>query len=213
MELDILKDAWASHNKKLDKYLRVNENLMRTMNLDKAKKETNKPLVTEIVNMVFLLAVTAYVFILSFRMLEDSIFSIPGFISIVFSGCIGAIGRIKIKRFLNLDYENSTIINLQKKMTETQVLLLKLRKLEYLILPFYMVTLAPILLKGLLDEDIYSLLQHTYMQVIVFIGIIVIIALTVWSNKFLYDRRMKSAQHSLAEIIKFEQEDEDESII
>jgi cytochrome bd-type quinol oxidase subunit 2 len=207
MELDILKDAWASHNKKLDKYLKVNENLMRRMNLDKAKKETNKPLVTEIVNITFLIAVAAYALILSFKMLEDSMFSIPGLISIIFSGCLGVMGFIKIKHLLNLDYENSTVINLQKKMTETQLLFLKLRKLEYLIMPFYMITLAPILLKGLLNMDIYSMLQETYMQVVVFVGIIVIIALTILSNKFLYDRKMKNAQKSLAEIIKYEQDD------
>ncbi len=208
MELDILKDAWASHNEKLDKYLQLNEDLMRTMNLDKAKKEMNKPLVNEIVNMGFLFVVTAYVLILSFRMLEDSMFSIPGFISILFSGCLGVMGFIKIKRMLNLDYENSTIIKLQKKMNETEVLVLKFRKLEYLILPFYGITLAPILLKGLLDQDIYSMLQHTYMQIIVFVGINIIIVLTVWSNKFFYDRKMKSAQQSLAEIIKYEKDSE-----
>jgi hypothetical protein len=30
-------------------------------------------------------------------------------------------------------------------------------------LPFYTITVAPILLKGLLDQNIYSMLQDTYM--------------------------------------------------
>jgi hypothetical protein len=208
MELDILKDAWASHNKKLEKNLKLNEDLLRRMNLDNAKKEMNKPLVMEMVNMSFMFVVTAYVLALSFRMLEDSMFSIPGFISLLFGGGFVAMGLIRIKRMLNLDYDNSTIIELQKKLAETKVLVLRFRKLEYLLMPFYAIALAPILLKGLLDQNIYSMLQHTYMQVIVSIGVVVIILLTNWSNKYFYDRKMKSAQQSLSEIIKYEKDDE-----
>jgi hypothetical protein len=208
MELDLLKDAWASHNKKLEKNLKLNEDLLRRMNLDNAKKEMNKPLVMEMVNMSFMFVVTAYVLALSFRMLEDSMFSIPGFISLLFGGGFVAMGLIRIKRMLNLDYDNSTIIELQKKLAETKVLVLRFRKLEYLLMPFYAIALAPILLKGLLDQNIYSMLQHTYMQVIVSIGVVVIILLTNWSNKYFYDRKMKSAQQSLSEIIKYEKDDE-----
>jgi hypothetical protein len=208
MELDLLKDAWASHNKKLEKNLKLNEDLLRRMNLDNAKKEMNKPLVMEMVNMSFMFVVTAYVLALSFRMLEDSMFSIPGFISLLFGGGFVAMGLIRIKRMLNLDYDNSTIIELQKKLAETKVLVLRFRKLEYLLIPFYAIAVAPILLKGLLDQNIYSMLQHTYMQVIVSIGVVVIILLTNWSNKYFYDRKMKSAQQSLSEIIKYEKDDE-----
>lgn len=208
MELDILKDAWASHNEKLEKSLELNAGLLRRMNLDNAKKEMNKPLVMEMVNMAFMLIVTTYLLALSFSMLEDPKFSIPGFISLVFGGGFVAMGLIRIKRMLNLDYNNSTIITLQKKLAETKVLVLRFRKLEYLMIPFYAISLAPILLKGLLDQNIYSMLQHTYMQVIVAVGVVVTILLINWSNKYFYDRKMTSALHFLSEIIKFEKEDE-----
>jgi len=41
MELDILKEAWTTHNKKLDQNLKLNETLLRRLNLDNAKKEMN----------------------------------------------------------------------------------------------------------------------------------------------------------------------------
>jgi hypothetical protein len=208
MELDVLKDAWASHNQKLDKNLKLNESLLRRMNLDNAKTEMNKPLVMELLNMSFLFVVTLYVLVLSFKMLENSIFSITGFISLGFAIGFIAMGLIRIKRMLNLNYDNSTIVTLQKKLAKTKVLILKFRKIEYLMLPFYTITVAPILLKGLLDQDIYSMLQNTYMQLLVGIGIIVIVALTLWSNTYFYDRKMKSAQHSLAELIEYEEDTE-----
>ncbi len=204
MELDVLKEAWTSHNKILDKNLKLNENLLKRINLNHAKKEMNKPLVMELLNTIFLFAVTTYVLILSFKMLDLSSFSIPGFISVGFAIGFLTMGFIRIKRMLDLDYGNSTVVTLQKKLAETRVLVLKFRKLEYLMLPFYGITVAPILLKGLLDQDIYNLLQHTYMQVIVSIGIVVIVALTIWSNKFFYDRKMKHAEQSLAELIDYE---------
>jgi|GEM_PF-712468 len=208
MELDILKEAWTTHNKKLDQNLKLNETLLRRLNLDNAKKEMNKPLLMELVNTSFQFLVTCYVLILSFQMSEDSLFSIPGFISVLLAVGFMTMGIIRIKKMLNLDYDNTSIVTLQKKLAQTKVLVLKFRKIEYLMLPFYTITLAPILLKGLLDQDIYSMIQQTYMQVIVAIGIVVIVLLTLWSNKFYYDRKLKSAEQSLFELIKYEKDNQ-----
>jgi len=141
-------------------------------------------------------------------MSEDSLFSIPGFISVLLAVGFMTMGIIRIKKMLNLDYDNTSIVTLQKKLAQTKVLVLKFRKIEYLMLPFYTITLAPILLKGLLDQDIYSMIQQTYMQVIVAIGIVVIVLLTLWSNKFYYDRKLKSAEQSLFELIKYEKDNQ-----
>ena len=206
MELDILKEAWTTHNKKLDQNLKLNETLLKRLNLDHAKKEMNKPLIMEIVNTCFLFLVTCYVLVLSFQMLTDTQFSIPGFISVLFATGFMIMGIIRIKRMLDLDYDNPSIITLQKKLTQTKVLVLKFRKIEYLTLPFYVLTLAPILLKGMLSQDIYSLIQHTYMQIIVIVGIIVMVLLTLWSNTFYYDRKLKSAEQSLSELINYEKD-------
>jgi len=208
MELDILKEAWTTHNKKLDQNLKLNETLLRRLNLDNAKKEMNKPLLMELVNTSFQFLVTCYVLILSFQMSEDSLFSIPGFISVLLAVGFMTMGIIRIKKMLNLDYDNTSIVTLQKKLAQTKVLVLKFRKIEYLMLPFYTITLAPILLKGLLDQDIYSMIQQTYMQVIVAIGIVVIVLLTLWSNKFYYDRKLKSDEQSLFELIKYEKDNQ-----
>jgi len=208
MELDILKEAWTTHNKKLDQNLKLNETLLRKLNLENAKKEMNKPLVMEFVNTSFLFLVTSYALILSFQMSEDSRFSIPGFISVLFAIGFMTMGIIRIKRMLDLDYDNASIVTLQKKLVQTKVLILKFRKIEYFILPFYGITLAPILLKGVLNQDIYSMIQETYMQVIVAIGIVVIVLLTLWSNKFYYDRKLKSAEQSLSELIKYEKDNQ-----
>jgi len=208
MELDILKEAWTTHNKKLDQNLKLNETLLRRLNLDNAKKEMNKPLLMELVNTSFQFLVTCYVLILSFQMSEDSLFSIPGFISVLLAVGFMTMGIIRIKKMLNLDYDNTSIVTLQKKLAQTKVLVLKFRKIEYLMLPFYTITLAPILLKGLLDQDIYSMIQQTYMQVIVAIGIVVIVLSTLWSNKFYYDRKLKSAEQSLFELIKYEKDNQ-----
>jgi len=123
----------------------------------------NKPLVMELLNTSFLFAVTTYVLILFFKMFDHATFRNPGFISLGFAIGFIAMGLIRIKRMLNLDYDNSSIVTLQKKIAKTKVLVLKFRKTEYLMLPFYTITVAPILLKGLLDQNIYSMLQDTYM--------------------------------------------------
>jgi len=38
------------------------------------------------------------------------------------------------------------------------------------------------------------------------IAIVVIIALTLWSNTYFYDKKMKIAEQSLAELIEYEED-------
>jgi len=59
MELDDLKNIWAQYDKKLSDNLKLNEDLLRRMNLDKSKQEMQKPLnykiASVILNLFFLL--------------------------------------------------------------------------------------------------------------------------------------------------------------
>ena len=52
MELDDLKNTWSQYDKMLADNLRLNEELLRKLNLNSSKREMQKVLVYELINIV-----------------------------------------------------------------------------------------------------------------------------------------------------------------
>ena len=52
MELDDIKNTWASYDEKLNKSLKLNEELLRKLNLDKSKREMKGPFYYETTSLI-----------------------------------------------------------------------------------------------------------------------------------------------------------------
>ena len=205
MELDDLKGAWAQYDKKLSENLKFNEDLLRKMNLNNSKREMQKPLIYELVNILVLFLLFVYVISASIRLINEPKFFIPGFIAalICIIGLITTV--IKANRFANIDYYGAPILKIQKDIAQLNRLVLRFRRYELGLLPILIIPLLPLLFKSIHNIDIYQNIKLFTFEIVAILGISY--PATIWINKHLYDRKFKNAERLLAELEKFEKEE------
>ena len=81
MELEELKSAWAQYDKKLTENLKLNEELLRKMNLEKSRKEMNTPLTYEISSFITGLIFILYIVSATIIHFNELKFLLPGIIT------------------------------------------------------------------------------------------------------------------------------------
>lgn len=204
MELQDFKNAWNEYDKKLSENLKLNETLLREINLQKTKSELQKPFVYELTNTFFMLILTVYLVFASIQYQYDLKFLIPGIISTLISAAYFVFAISKVKKFLQLNYFETPIVDLQKSVTSLNLLILKLRKFELILFPLFAVALLPILFISLRHMDIYLNLRFFMIE----IGLILLICIpmSLWINKYLFDKKLKNAELFLNKINSFEKE-------
>jgi hypothetical protein len=205
MELDELKQIWSQYNKKLNENLKFNEELLRKMNLNKAKQELQKPFTLELINICIMFFTIVFVIGFSIRLREEIQFSLTGFAGVLFGIIYLVFSIIKANRFTKIDYYNSTIVKLQKDLTLLKTLILRLRKIELIILPFLVIAILPIAVKVINNIDIFGKPLLFIFEVCFILGISYLVGF--WTNKNIYDKKMKDAEMFLKEIDYFEKEE------
>jgi hypothetical protein len=205
MELDELKGAWAQYDKKLSENLKVNEELLRKMNLNSSRHELQKPLLYEFGNVIMLFLILVYGVSMLMRFYAEPKFCVPACIAILVC-IIGLISTIiKVNRFLNIDYYGSSIMKLQRDVVLLNKLVLRYRKYELSILPLFILPLLPLLFKSIHNIDLYHNIKLFAIDTIVIL--VISYPVTFWINKQLYDKKFKNAERLLAELDKFEKDE------
>ncbi len=204
MEIDDLQQAWAQYDKKLNENLKLNEQLLRTMNLDKSKKEMNAPFAYELVSliiggifMIFIIA-TTYKYANRIELLTSGILT-----SMIFTlALIGAYKKLKI--LSNIDYYKAPIVDLQKSLMKFDTLYLKCKKIEFILFPVFFIVAAPILTMGLRGFDI---LEHWDRYSIAFVGAMALFyPIIIWIYKHWYSNKLRNVNDFMDELNKFELE-------
>lgn len=206
MELEELKKSWSEYDKKLNDNLKLNETLLRRMNLDKSKREIHKPYVYEITSFVVLFLTIAVVSGLSIQLLGNTKFCITGFTAVVVCLLYLIFSIMKINKFSKIDYYNSTVIKLQKDISLLKSLILRLRKVELILLPILIITILPILFKVIHGINIFENLVPFIIKIGIFLGICY--PVSFWINRNLYDKKIKDVEIFLSDIENYEKEEE-----
>lgn len=204
MELDDLKKSWIEYDKKLSENLKLNETLLRKINLNNSKKEFQKPLNLEIVNIVVAFLAVVWVLAISFKFIEQPKFSMPGLIAAMIGLVYLTFSIIKVNRFTKIDYYQKSVVNLQKDIAKLNQFVLKIRKVELILMPFLISMLFPILFKAVHNMDIYKKIWLFVFEIVFVAGIGLIV--TIWINKKFVDKKMKNVDRLLDEIANFEKE-------
>ncbi len=205
MELDELKSAWAQYDKKLAENLKLNERLLRKMNLDKIRQELQKPFLYEMVSIIITFLAIAFVTRFSIRLITEIQFSLTGLIAILVCIVYLIFAIMKANRFIKIDYYNSTVIKLQKDLSLLKTFILRLRKVELILIPLLVLTFLPIVSKAIHNINIIESSQLFVIAVALILGIGY--PISFWINKNLYDKRIKDAELFLKEIENFEKEE------
>jgi hypothetical protein len=201
MEPDELKDIWAQHNKKLARNLKLNEALLRKMNLDGAKRELRKPLMYELFGIVLMSILVIILLTMTIRNIDEPKFSISGSFSVLIAGLYLVFAIVKANRFFSIDHYGNSIVTLQRDVTKLNQLVLRLRKYELMLIPCILLSF-PLLFKETYQLDISAKASTLWLMAAIVIGIG--IPTTLWINKQVYDRKFQNAGKFLKAIDDFE---------
>ncbi|MDO9338936.1 MAG: hypothetical protein Q7T72_00235 [Bacteroidales bacterium] len=206
MELDELKGVWAQYDKKLTENLRFNEELFIKMNLDKSKREMNGPYNYEIASVIVMGIFLIFILSFTFQYGHEIKYLISGLITSFTLICLLVFAMLKVKNLSNFDYYNSPVIKLQKSLLKFRQIYLKFKKYELYIFPVLAIAAIPILVKGMANIDILS---NPEIYIIAVIGALVLgIPKAMWIYKHWYEKKIKNTSDFLAELNRFEKEEE-----
>lgn len=205
MELDELKQIWSQYDRKLNENLKLNEDLLRNMNLDRTKQELQKPFIYELISVAIILLIIVFVAGFSIRLIKEIQFSLTGFGSVLLGIIYLIFSIMKANRFAKIDYYNSSIVKLQKDLLQLKTFILRLRKIEVILLPFLIILILPILFKAVHNINVFENIVPLIIKVCIILGISYPVGL--WINKNLYDRKLRDVEMFLKEIDHFEKEE------
>ena len=204
MELDDFKTAWAKYDRKLTENLKLNEELLKKLNLDKSKREMSSPLNYEIGSAIITFLLVLFLGGATIRFASDLRYSIPGLIATLLTlfGFVSSL--IKINTITKIDFNNASVIALQKSINILKQKVLLYRKVEYYVFPIYAISFAPIFLKAYKNIDIFSK-SHAFI-IWILIALIIYYPLAIWYYKIGYDAKLKNTSDFLDELSRFEKE-------
>lgn len=205
MELEELKAQWAQYDKKLTQNLKFNEEILRKMNLDNSKKAMNTPLIYEIISSVTSVLVLLYLVKVVYRFSGDIAFLLPGIVSLAVVSVWLFFSIIKIKLLSNLNFYNSSIMELQKSVNGFEQMYLLSKKIELYSAPIFFVASYPILAMSLYGLNLYD---HSIRFLIMIVSsLIFFYPLAIWFYKNIFDKKIQNTNAFLEELIKYEKEE------
>lgn len=204
MELDDFKSTWAQYDKKLSENLKFNEELFKKMNLDKSRREMSTPLNYEIgsvvISVIFLILTSSW----TIRFGKDLVYLTSGVLSILSFLVMLGFALIKVRLLSNIEFYSAPVVELQKALYKFRDKYFRLKKIEIILFPFYIIFLLPICAKGLRNFDIMSDPTRFIIAAVLSIGIGFPAAL--WIYKQMYEQKIKNTATFLNELTKFEEE-------
>jgi len=205
MEIEELKSAWAQYDKKLTQNLKLNEELLRKMNLEKSRKEMNTPLTYEIISIIIGVIFLLFIGSATIRYSNEIKFLLPGVITSVIVAIWVFNSFSKIRLLSNIDYYYSSIVELQKSINTFNQKYQKYKKFELYSIPIFAISAFPILGIAMRNFDIYD---HPIRFII---GIVISFILgypgTIWIYKNLYDKKIRNTSKFLNDLSRFEKEE------
>ena len=204
MEAEEVNNIWQNYDAKLEKTLRLNEVILKKINLDGARRELNKPIVSEISTIVCSALFAAYLITVSAMLLETPRYAIPGFSAGASTLALIWFAIVRIHSFRKLDYTSSTTLQLQKQLHDFQLKRYRSGRSE-LALGLCAATLMwPLVLYTGFNIDVYQ--EFSVWVLAVVLVAIFAIPFTILHEKY-YRKKIENTQTLLREIIDFERKE------
>jgi len=200
MEMDELKSAWASVDKRLKENELLNKRIVQGILSDKSNKSLNKLVNIDMFGTLMLLPVIPLcIWVLNSNLFRNLIFPKILFVVILVVSIIGIILGIYImkKYLLKIDFSKS----IKDNMCYVNRYSLCYRKGK-MINNFFIIPVFSLL--GILTY--YELKAPFYLWIFLFVNLTIGIAITYWIYKKVYDANIQSIQKSLDELKELNEE-------
>jgi hypothetical protein len=205
MELDDLKGAWAQYDKKLSKNLKLNEELLKSINFEKYNHALKKPMNLELLNIFIQVFMIGLVTVFSIRLSNEILYFLTGLIGALMCTISLIFSAVKANRFNKLFYYHLSVTNFQKDLTHLRILIMRFRKIEYVIAAIIGITLFPLMVKATTKIDLLGNLTVLIPAICCALGFGY--AIGIWLNMIVYDKGIKDAEMFLSMVDKFGKEE------
>ena len=220
MELEELKSLWSEYDKKLDKNLQLNMQLLRKINFDKVAGKATTLFIYKLVEMVIIMFMLVYLISFEIKNFTSPALSISGGITMLFiiAGFISDVRMMAIIGNLRSDY-GTPIAAMQKQVEKLKLIIVGYTKWALLSIPFYPAFLM-VAGKIFLHINFLETKHRDYIVVNVIIGVLLLPLFAwmyrqlskpeikpVWIKNFLTGsgwNQAQSAKQFLDEIEQFE---------
>jgi hypothetical protein len=204
MELDDIKNAWAQYDQSLAGNLRLDEETLRMVNLDKTKDQMKYPYASEMVELIGGALVGVAVVILSFRLKEEPLYLLLGLIAVLIGSLYIKFALTKIGLLKQINYFDTPVVKLQGELAMIKKRILNFRKTELLLFPLYLLPLAALTSRTFYNVDVFGNVAFFAAKFAVVLGAAYLIVLLI--HKHLYDKRFKEVEQIIARLKEFEKE-------
>ena len=204
MELDDIKNAWAQYDQSLAKNLRIDEETLRMVNLDRTKNQMEYPYISEMVELIGGALVGTAIVVMSFRLKEDPIYLLLGLIAVLVGSLYIKNALAKIGLLKQVNYYDTSVVKLQGKLALIKKRILKFRRTELLLFPLYLLPLAAITSKTFYNMDVFGNVTLFAGKFAVALGAAYLLVLLI--HKHLYDKRFKEVEKIIARLKEFEKD-------
>lgn len=201
MELDDIKNAWAQYDQSLAGNLRLDEETLRMVNLDKTKDQMKYPYTSEMVELIGGALVGVAVVVLSFRLKEEPLYLLLGLIAVLIGSLYIKFALTKIGLLKQINYYDTPVVKLQGELAMIKKRILKFRKTELLLFPLYLLPLAALTSRTFYNVDVFGNVAFFAAKFAVALGAAYLIVLLI--HKHLYDKRFKEVEEIIARLKEF----------
>ncbi len=190
MELDDLKNLWREQEKQLQENWALNFELLRTLNLDKAKSRLKSLARVAMTTLIFYIAAALYFIYFTIEYGTELHFALAGGVLSVWAITIAAGAMQQLGSISAIDYSEPIPI-LQRKLELLKIIVLRYIRIGAWIIPFYF-SFIIVGFKSLFGVDILSVGDSTWLMVQAGITL-AFIPLTIWIYRKLSPKNIDAA--------------------
>ena len=176
-----IEQLWSEINEKMDRNWKINFELVRRMNLDKAKRSLKRLIWIESITLAFYALCALFFVTFAVRNWDVLHYAITG---VLLAGwtiliCIAAIHEIHL--LTSIDYSDP-IPSLQKKLTELKLTTIKYLRLAVWILPLNFAFII-LFFHFIFGVDIVSIAGTTWLIGNLIFSVVVFVPLAIWGHR------------------------------
>lgn len=204
MEADDIKNAWAQYDRSLADKVRVDEESLRMVKLDRTKDQMEYPYVSEMVELIGGALVGIAVIVMSLNLKEHLIYLLLGLMAVVVGSLYIKNALVKIGLLKRVNYYDTPVVKLQRELALIKKRILKFRKTELLLFPLYVLPLAALTSKTLYNVDVFGDLSLFAWKFAVALGVAYLLVFLI--HKHLYNKRFREVEKIIARLREFEKD-------
>ena len=203
MDINELKALWHEQDSRLENNLRLNNQILFQMKMDKTNNEFRRLMNME-KRSSLIPSFIAIVVICYFTAIHSSslIYLIGGILSVIIFTIWLIFSIIRIVGFNKLSCYDESVIKVQKEIAHLKRQMFRFRKIEFMTAPIFVAAFFPLGVKVVHHYDVNLFSAHYILMVIA--ASVIGVGIGMWGYRIIYDKRIASAETLLKSIADFE---------